>query len=157
MKSYISAAILTFSAIPAAAENAIPAFFPNEASCYGRSYSSDHLNSHPEQRVTMLAIAPDFAIAHPMIGLWIVGSVRGVPGGDIEGYAYCENGAPGQLDCGMEGDAGSFTLSAAKNGGVLIEVGRYGMSFEANPDYVTLESHRGDDRSFILQPLANCP
>ena len=157
MKSYLCAAILILSALPVAAENAIRTFFPDEASCYGRSYSADHLKSHPEQRVTALAIAPDFAIDHPMIGLWIVGSVRGVPDDDIERYAYCENGAPGQLDCGMEGDAGSFTLSAAKNGGVLIEVGRYGMSFEGSSDFVTLDSHRGDDRSFILQPMSNCP
>lgn len=157
MKSYICGAIFVLSALPAAAENAIRSFFPDEASCYGRSYSPDHLKSHPEQRVTAMAISPDFAIADPMIGLWFATSLRGVPGGNFEGYAYCETGGPGQLLCGMEGDAGSFTLSAAKNGALLLEVGRYGISLEADSGYVTLESHQGDDRSFILQPLANCP
>lgn len=144
-------------ALPAAAENAILLFFPDEASCYGRSYSQDHLQGHPDQRVTAIAISPDFSIADPMIGLWFAASLRGVPGGNFEAYAYCEPGGPGQLFCGMEGDAGSFTLSAAKNGSLLMDMGRYGISLESDSGYVTLQSHQGDDRSFLLQPLSNCP
>lgn len=157
MKAVIYVATLMSVALPAAAENAIPRFFPDEASCYGRSYSTDHLNSHPEQRVTAIAVSPDFAIDHPMIGLWFATSLRGVPGGNFEAYAYCEHSGPDRLFCGMEGDAGSFTISAAKGGAILIEVGRYGIGLEGDTGFVTLESSSGDDRSFLLQPLANCP
>lgn len=157
MKAYACATIFILSALPATAENAIARFFPDEASCYGRSYSPDHLKSHPQQRVTAMAVSPDFAIDHPMIGLWFATSLRGVPGGNFEAYAYCENGGPDQLLCGMEGDAGSFSISPAKNGAILVEVGRYGIGLEADIGFVTLESHQGDDRSFILQPLSNCP
>jgi len=157
MKAYACATLFILPALPATAENAIARFFPDEASCYGRSYSPDHLKSHPQQRVTAMAVSPDFAIDDPMIGLWFATSLRGVPGGNFEAYAYCENGGPDQLLCGMEGDAGSFSISPAKNGAILVEVGRYGIGLEADTGFVTLESQQGDDRSFILQPLSNCP
>lgn len=157
MKAFICGAILILSALPAMAENAMRGIFPDEASCYGRSYSPDHLKSHPDQRVTAMAVSPDFSMADPMVGLWFAASLRGVPGGDFEAYAYCENGGPDQLLCGMEGDAGSFSISPAKNGTILIEVGRSGIGLESDTGFITLDSHQGDDRSFILQPLSNCP
>ena len=135
----------------AMAENPMQAMFPGKAGCYARSYNASHLAKHPEQLVTNLAIVADASMADPMLGLWIGADLRGDIAGHYEGYAYCET-AGGSLSCGMEGDAGSFTVSSDKDGNILIEVGRYGMSFEGAVDFITLKADRGDDRSFILNP-----
>jgi hypothetical protein len=73
----------------------------------------------------------------------------------LEGLSYCETSA-GILSCGMEGDAGSFTVSPAKGGAVIVTVGSYGLALEGAGGFVTLEARRGDDRSFILPQVARC-
>jgi hypothetical protein len=134
-----------------AAQSPAQAMFPNQSGCYIRQYSPDHLASHPAQRVTTILLVPEASIAAPMLGLWVNVTLRGVPGGEYEALAYCENSGT-LLSCGMEGDAGSFTVRPDKNGSVLVDVGRYGMSFENERGFETLESSRGDDRSFRLNP-----
>ena len=128
--------------------------FPGPDSCYARSYSADLLASHPAQRVTQITVSPDFTIADPMLGLRVELRLRGVPGGAFEGYGYCENEGGDTLYCGMEGDAGVFQVTPAKKGGILITVSSYGMSFENDTGFATLERNSGDDRSFLLQPVA---
>jgi len=128
--------------------------FPGTDSCYARSYSDDHLAKHPAQRVTRIAISPDFAIADPMLGVHLKLRLRGVPGGAFEAYGYCENNGSQTLYCAMEGDAGGFQITPAKKGGILIEVSSLGMSFENDTGFATLEKKSGDDRSFLLQPVA---
>ena len=128
--------------------------FPGRDSCYARSYREDHLASHPAQRVTRITILPDFTIAAPMLGVHLTLHLRGVPGGAFEAYAYCENNGDHTLYCGMEGDAGGFQITPAKKGGILIEVSSLGMSFENEAGFATLERSSGDDRSFLLQPVA---
>lgn len=128
--------------------------FPGPDSCYARSYSDDHLAKHPAQRVTRITINPDFTIADPMLGVHLKLRLRGVPGGAFEAYGYCENNGSHTLYCGMEGDAGGFQITPAKKGGILIEVSSLGMSFENDTGFATLEKKSGDDRSFLLQPVA---
>ena len=143
--------ILGLLAGQALAVSPIEAMFPGKAGCYARSYNASHLAKHPEQFVTDLAIIADASIADPMLGLWIGADLRGDIAGHYEGYAYCESNG-GSLSCGMEGDAGNFTLTPDKDGKILLEVGRYGMSFEGDVDFITLKADRGDDRSFVLNP-----
>ena len=131
--------------------NPMQDIFPGKSGCYARSYSADHLAAHPDQLVTEIVLTPEASVADPMIGLWLDLTLRGDIAGTYLGFGYCEASGPG-LDCGMEGDAGSFTIAPDTNGGILVEVGPYGMSFEAETDYITLKSDRGDDRSFLLRP-----
>lgn len=154
-KAKICGAFLMFLSAPALALSPQDQMFPDRASCYARSYSKDHLAKHPAQQVTEIAVKPDFEIADPMLGLRLWLRLRGVPGGTFEGFAYCENEGGSTLYCGLEGDAGAFVVTPAKGGSILVEVGRYGMSFENAAGFVTLERDQGDDRSFLLHP-ASC-
>ena len=142
------------SATPILADTAIQKLFPQKSGCYARSYSAEHLAAHPAQAVTDIIVLAEAEVADPMLGLWVRLNLRGVPGGEFEALAYCETSRTQGLDCGLEGDAGSFSVTPAKNGAILIEVGRYGMSFENDGGYVTLDRNQGDDRSFLLQPAA---
>lgn len=147
---------LALVANQALAESPVERLFPDKSGCYVRNYTAKHLASHPKQRVTGIAVIAEASIADPMIGLWTAVDLRGVPGGSYEALAYCEPVSADTLRCGMEGDAGSYTVSPSKDGTILIEVGPYGMSFEGAQGFATLESQSGDDRSFILYPAA-CP
>ena len=138
---------------PAWPADLIATLFPGKSGCYGRSYSNTHLAKHTEQLVTEISVVADDMVADPMLGLWVFMELRGDIADSYEGFAYCEN-TGGSLSCGMEGDAGSFTLSPDGDGTVLIEVGPYGMSFEGDAGFITLMSDRGDDRSFRLAPAA---
>lgn len=128
--------------------------FPGTDSCYARRYSDDHLAKHPAQRVTEIAISPDFTSADPFLGVHLTLNLRGVPGGAFEAYGYCENQGGQTLYCGMEGDAGGFQITPAKQGGILIKVSSLGMGFENEAGFATLERNSGDDRGFLLQPVA---
>jgi hypothetical protein len=125
--------------------------FPDAASCYERVYVQGHLADHPAQRVTRMALVPEDRHGESVLGLWVSVTLRGVPGGDFDALAYCENNAS-VLYCAMEGDAGSFQIQEAKNGAVLVSVSSYGMGFENDQGFVTLARTAGDDRSFLLQP-----
>ena len=154
-KSAFRAAIFTAcAATSAGAESPQDQVFPGPGSCYARSYSEDHLAKHPAQRVTRIAISPDFSIADPLLGVHLTLRLRGVPGGAFEAFGYCENEGGDTLYCGMEGDAGGFAITPAKNGAILIKVSSLGMSFENETGFATLERNSGDDRSFLLQPVA---
>ena len=143
--------LMCLAATSLAAQSPADKMFPQRAGCYIRQYSPDHLESHPAQRVTTILLLAEASIDEPMLGVWVNVSLRGVPGGEFEALSYCETVAD-TLSCGMEGDAGSFTLRPDKNGKVLLEVGRYGMSFENERGFETLDRDRGDDRSFLLSP-----
>lgn len=139
-------------AAPALAQSPQDRMFPDAATCYARSYSAAHLAQHPAQRVTAMRLSPDFQIADPLLVLHVELRLRGTPGGDFEGYGYCENNGADTLYCGMEGDAGGFTVTPAKGGAVLVTVSSVGMSFENDAGFVTLEKAKGDDRAFLLRP-----
>lgn len=130
--------------------------FPDARTCYARAYSASHLASHPEQRVTRISVTPDFALADPQLVLHVVLELRGPQGGIFEAYGYCDNEGGDTLYCGLEGDAGAFQVTTAEKGAVLLEVGQLGMSLENGEAFATLESASGDDRSFLLKPVA-CP
>ena len=151
IKRALWAAILIYAALPALAKSAQEQMFPGATSCYARSYSKDHLAKHPEQRVTKIAVMPDHSTPSPRLGLRLLVTLRGVPGGDYEAFAYCENEGVSTLYCSMEGDSGGFQITPAKKGAVLITVSSLGMGFENEDGFITLERSQGDDRSFILQ------
>jgi len=70
--------------------------------------------------------------------------------------AYCDAAGAAALTCGLEGDGGGFDLTLAKDGAVLLTVGRHGMWFEGMADFVEIRSDRGDDRVFLLPRSQTC-
>lgn len=150
VRSAICAAMLML-APPALAQSPQDRMFPDATACYARLYAQGHLVQHPAQRVIAIRLSPDFQIADPFLGLHVEVDLRGRDGGSFEGYGYCENEG-GQLYCGLEGDAGGFTVQEAKGGAVLVTVSSLGMSFENETGFVTLKRDKGDDRSFLLRP-----
>jgi hypothetical protein len=144
-------AALALLAAPATAQTMAP------GECFLRQYSRDHMASHTDQTVTLIALGPETGAEEadaPILRLMVM--VRG----DSEAYrgsAYCDGwGVP--MDCLMEGDAGAFRIEPAK-GGVRLTLAVRGVSFEGTRDFVTLDGDRGDDRVFLLPrvPADACP
>ena len=65
--------------------------------------------------------------------------------------AYCNQDGEG-LDCLLEGDAGRFSLTGARNGALRLSVAPRGISFEGDRHFITLSGTSGDDRMFLLPP-----
>lgn len=130
----------------------MPAFFDPEAggsACYLRRYTARHLSEHPAQQVMAMGLAlyPE-ASDQVILNLYVrlrPGNVR------VMGSAYCDQDGEG-LDCRMEGDAGRFSLTGAKNGALRLSVAPAGVSFEGEA-FHTLDGTRGDDRVFLLPPV----
>lgn len=148
-RSILWAAFLMLPTL-AAAQSPQDRMFPNGEVCYARSYGPLHLSQHPEQRVTDFAIHPDFMTDAPAFALELRLSLRGDDGGAFAAHAVCENQGDA-LFCLMEGDAGGFQITPARNRSILVEVSSLGMTFENEGGFTTLERDRGDDRSFILR------
>lgn len=122
--------------------------FKGEPRCYTRTYSPDHLQRHPVQQVTFMALVPEPGVEEPgALGV----SVRVMVRGDAETYerlAFCEDQGSA-LECRMEGDAGSFRV-ARRGDGVLLTVGADGIGFEGARGFIEFSGIRGDDRAFAL-------
>ena len=118
------------------------------ANCYARSYSADHLASHPIQQVSAIWMTRATEEVAPP-GMVLNLSVRLKTSREVFlGTAYCAPEGSG-LACGMEGDAGTFVIAPRKDA-VLIALDRAGISFEGQSDFVTLSGSTGDDREFLL-------
>jgi hypothetical protein len=140
---------------PLAAQSPTDRMFPDDRSCYAREYGIAHLASHPQQQATSIALTPQGRSPDGLSRqVWVTATVRSMPG-KLEALAYCEN-ISDQLYCQMEGDAGAFALTVARDGAVLLAVSSRGMTFEGETGFVTFERSRGDDRSFLLRPTADC-
>jgi hypothetical protein len=140
---------------PVAAESPQAQMFPQADACYARSYSSDHLTRHPQQRVTAMAIGLADLQTDARLTLHLTLRLRGpTPAGAFEADAYCENEGDHTLYCAIEGDGGGFQITPANEGRILIEASSDGMGFENDTGFVTLERNAGDDRSFLLAPVA---
>ncbi|MBA3910458.1 MAG: hypothetical protein C0524_11375 [Rhodobacter sp.] len=127
--------------------------FPDAKTCFARSCIAEH----QAQRATDMILAQDRSgVAEPLLGLSVRITLRGVPGGQFEAMAYCENNGAATLYCAMEGGAGGFTVKPAKGGAVLAKVNGAGMGFEKLGGFETLDPNRGDNRSFLLQPMLGC-
>ena len=143
---------LLAAASPAVAKSPRDQMFPDDRSCYLRTYTRAHLADHPQQRVTRIALGP-WATAPDdprYLTLQLAVDLRGSPE-RFGVVAYCENEA-GHLFCQLEGDAGSFTLQPRPNGALRLKVSRRGMTLEGNRDFIEISGTSGDDRMFLLPP-----
>lgn len=146
-------AALWFLPLPLLAQTGATAMFPPEAACFQRQYDAAHLAKHPQQQVVDIALTPaEGQVVSTSLVVDIAVTLRGT-GAHYIGSAYCEPDGTG-LSCGMEGDAGAFNLSLRKGGALLLAVSPLGMSFENEQDFLTISGTSGDDRAFLMQPVA---
>ncbi|MFC3180225.1 hypothetical protein [Cypionkella sinensis] len=138
--------------LPLLAQSGGVAMFPPEAACFQRQYDAAHLAKHPQQQVVEIALTPaEGQVVSTSLVVDIAVTLRA--GDHYIGSAYCEPQGAG-LSCGMEGDAGAFDLGLRKGGALLLTVSGLGMSFENDQGFLTISGTSGDDRAFLMQPVA---
>lgn len=122
--------------------------FADLGTCYARHYDDAHLRAHPEQRVGSIYLFAGDHSDEPGRNHFDAVLDFGFALRDGETYAavaYCDAGS-----CSLEGDMGGFTVSAAKDGALRIEIG----------EFVEIEGAAGtsgnladsDDRVFLIYP-----
>ena len=119
---------------------------PDFPTCFARAYSADHMAKNPRQRVTgiVFTYVPTRSVGggrperqwdanggRPFIHATILVRMKGMAE-TLMGGVSCEAKA-GRLVCGIEGDAGTFTLGQHE-AGVRLE----------NPDRFTISPATGD-------------
>ncbi|NJL08620.1 MAG: hypothetical protein HC900_10440 [Methylacidiphilales bacterium] len=129
--------------------------------CYARTYSAEHLASHPRQRVRMISLRRT-ADANPpgdnrSLEFELSVRARGARE-NWGGVAVCRNGTERQ-NCWMEGDMGQFTLARLSNDTIELRVVRAdGLSFETETTFESIGAAGSDDRVFRLNkaPINAC-
>lgn len=138
--------------------------------CYARTYDPAHMVAHPKQKVTALAFAYTPTMTsegqeYPMWDQWsdepaftaqLVVTFKGEKRTAF-GSAYCHGASdPKTLNCGIEGDGGSFTLTAKPDGKFRLDnPDGFAVSFppksEDEPDDgVAPVNPRDDQDAFLL-------
>lgn len=146
-------AMLVLLPCPLLGQTGATAMFPPEAACFHRQYDAAHLAKHPQQQVIDIALTPaEGQEVSTSLVVDISVKLRDISDSYI-GSAYCEPDTVG-LSCGMEGDAGAFGLELREDGALLLKVDPRGMSFEGAQDFLTLSGNSGDDRAFLMYPVA---
>ena len=112
--------------------------------CFARSYDRAHMRAHPNQVVTdiHLGTAPDFQGGGSDVVLDFGFTQR--QGTSYTAEAYC-----GGTRCAMEGDGGSFRLSA-QGEALKLSVGDF-LAIEGSQDF-SVDLADSDDRVFLLYP-----
>ncbi|MCX7299569.1 MAG: hypothetical protein NTX73_04170 [Rhodobacterales bacterium] len=144
------AALITAIGLPAAAQSLRESMLTDAPFCFARTYDKAHLAAHPDQTVTTFRISPHSEVPQNVAnGVVLLVQVERRGSAEVlTGAGYCTVGKI--ADCGMEGDAGSFTIEPRDRESLLLRVGQFGITFEGQRDFVTLEGDRGDDREFLL-------
>lgn len=156
--------VLSFSLLLAtlaglvAAQPAVGLFAPSF--CHERTYTARHLAANPEQQVRVIRVGLQprgGASDHDVVDLAV--QVRGSEM-VYRSSAVCPRPAGGRLDCWMDGDAGTFALSAATGGALRLALTGWGITFESSMDdepaaaFLQLSATTGDDRVFLIPPAA---
>lgn len=163
---------LAFSApAPVLANDELPleGYFMSFATCYGRSYSLNHLNEHPDQKVVDIAFS-HFPYKQQLLGpsdsfhpypetprfvarldVWIKGQNNG-----WQTEAICEPEGD-RLKCSIECDGGRFFVQEHRTGKLLLTGGN-DLSFDQCDAGDRMLMREPDDQSFLLEtiPLSHC-
>ena len=165
MTRRISAAlILTLAMTVRATAAPLEDYFASFNSCYGRSYSTDHLERHRGQQVIDFAIShfpnrqellgmdspfqpyPDTPRLVLRLDVWLRGQDR-----SWQDHAICEAAGDG-LTCAIECDGGSFDIQARSDNRLLVRP--HNDLFFAQCDAGDAVIRKTpDDASYLLSPL----
>lgn len=168
VRASLMIAIVPLAACPGSAGDA-PSLFQSHfasqdggAPCYARTYPAEHLKDHPEQRVARIIVDLDKTdadgkpITEAALALGFGVQLKTSP----EWYtntSVCKS-AGAEISCFLEGDGGSFAITAAEDGAIKIATGSYGIAMEGSKDFIELSAGKGDDKVFILKlaPQSEC-
>lgn len=129
------------------------AFYPTDggSGCFLRQYDAAHLASHPGQQVETIALGrTEYRPEDPTVIVRVMAMTRA--GQYLTGMASCGGGGD-RMMCHMDGDAGRFGLSAARDGALRMDLAPEGISFVGDQGAYTIEGSAGDDHSFLLPPV----
>lgn len=157
------AALLLFlglvTPLPAAAEAASfhEAWTASGVTCFARSYDSQHLASHPLQRLTQFSVR-ESTLGNANEPGWFTVSLSFTLKGDPQRFqseAFCEDAA-GTVHCHVEADGGRFTMRA-DGAHLLLNIER--IEVEGPEDFSPDLARGGDDRVVLLFPstIKSCP
>ncbi|WP_269581234.1 hypothetical protein [Roseibium sp. Sym1] len=139
-------------------------YFSSLNTCYGRSYSSDHLQQHHGQQVIDMAVShfpqkqellgmdspfqpyPDTPRMVLRLDVWLRGQDR-----SWQEHAICEPHGD-SLSCAIECDGGTFEIEARDQDRLLVKL-RSDLYFTQCDAGDAMLSRTAEDRSFLLSPL----
>lgn len=157
---------------PARSEPPIVGFIDSaKPFCYARSYDAAHMKAHPKQKVTAIALTylpeklfPDVEGAqkmwdqyadYPAFSAILAVTLKGKEGTAL-GAAYCRTGSSKMLECGIEGDGGTFQVLLQDDGKVkLVNEASFTVSYpsprpdEEDGDYVVIDA-KDDHGAFLM-------
>lgn len=139
--------------------------------CYARDYDAAHMKAHPKQKVTGIALTyvpekyfPDYPEPQklwdqyadfPAFSAILAVTVAGHEGVAL-GSAYCRTGSSKMLECGIEGDGGTFNVLLQDDGRVkLVNEGSFTVAYpsknpdEEDGDYVVVDA-KDDHGAFVM-------
>ncbi len=153
MRSTLAALLVMVSIQPAFAQ-AKPLSQVFGSACYGRVYDKAHLAKHPRQRVTSILVRDGVVPAGKQPGVVAIVDIRlTLRGGETaEAAGYCKRSGA-SLICGLEGDAGSVTISRRSRDGVMVAVSS---RFDIETQKGFIELAKGDDQAFQLASWSDC-
>ncbi|NUB43229.1 hypothetical protein GEU84_002435 [Fertoebacter nigrum] len=119
--------------------------------CFVRSYTRAHLAQHPRQTVRQMMVIRSAERA-PQGGVVVDVLVAvNAPDPTHAIQASCTARGDRQVCVNTDGSQGGFTLSAAKNGALLMQLMPQGLVFgAADNEGVWLQGDAGDDREFLI-------
>lgn len=129
--------------------------------CWEANYSAAHLAERPEQTVTAFRISREPA-GYPkapgdtLMEMQVTFRSRdgGREGDEASAIGYCRPDGEDRLNCGIEGDAGNYSIQSQGPGELLLSVGDRGMTLETKRDIRELRADEGDDKAFLLRPCS---
>ena len=142
---------------PAEAATFHEAWTASGVTCFARSYDSQHLASHPLQRLTRFSMR-ESTLGNPVRPGWFALSLSFTLKGDTQHFqseAFCEDAA-GTVHCQLEADGGKFTMRADGDN-LLLTIER--IETEGPLDFSPDLAVGGDDRVVRLfpSPMKSCP
>jgi hypothetical protein len=139
-------------------------YFASTDTCYGRSYSGDHLRKHPQQQVVDMAIShfpskqellgmespfqpyPETPSLVLQLNVWLRGQDKGWQQG-----AICKQEGD-KLRCGFECDGGTFYVSEQSKDRLLLTLDEDLYFTQCDAGEAILQK-TAEDRSFLLYPM----
>ncbi len=133
---------------PAAAGPVEDRFPAGQTTCFARRYDARHLDRHPRQTVTFLALSrrPNGAVDNGRTVLLLEAELRGKRE-RFEGAIYCKPEGVGSR-CHVEGDGGNLLLRL-DGGRLRVEPSAEGLGLEGSV-FISFGGKDGDDRVMLL-------